>query len=47
MMEPREPPATPLGLFMRALARPGWKLILAFWVVVLIGLFISRHIFQQ
>jgi hypothetical protein len=44
-VEPREPPATPFALFLRALARPGWKLILAFWIVVVIGLFITRRIF--
>ena len=44
-MEPHEPPSTPFALFLRALARPGWKLILVFWVVVVIGLFIARRIF--
>jgi len=45
-MEPQRPPATPLALFFRYLSRPGWKLVLAFWVVVVIGLTISRRIFQ-
>ena len=44
-MEPHEPPATPLAIFFRYLSRPGWKLILVFWVVVVIGLFIARRIF--
>ena len=44
-MDPREPPPTPLELFLHHLARPSWKLIVVFWIVVVIGLFITRRIF--
>ena len=45
LVEPHKPPASPLANFFRLLARPGWRLIIAFWVVVVMGLFVTRRIF--
>jgi len=36
-----------LALFFRRLAKPGWTMVIAFWIVVAIALFITRHVLPR